>query len=191
MAASFIRCGTIFAARKCREGAHLHHEEAEDEHAGQDRRKAGQDLRDELGRLGKQARGCDSAEEDAGDDAERHRDQRAQPDHHQRADHGVAEAAAPHEAGRRQLGEQVEAQTRPAAHNQQVEHRNERHGGDDCHDPEDQGEDEVLRRARLNQGAAHVGGGAQRECDRGGQAFGDGHDDGALPTTRTASTTRQ
>ena len=48
-------------------------------------------------------------------------------DHNERADQGVADAAAGHAGRRGQFGEQCHAQTLAAANNEHVQHRQQRH----------------------------------------------------------------
>src|SRR5262249_44940870 len=66
-------------------------------------------------------------------DAERDAEGGGEPDHHHRADDGVPEAAARGQRRRRQLAQHREPELLPAAHDEQIEDREQRHEGRNGH----------------------------------------------------------
>src|SRR5262249_5135039 len=89
------------------------------------------------------------------------------PDHADRPEDGVAEASTGLEAGRRQRRERFPADATAAAHQQHVEHREERDAGDDRHDPRAGSEQRALERARLEDGSLEARAGGRRSVDHG------------------------
>src|SRR5262249_4380128 len=82
----------------------------------------------------------DLGQQDGGQDPDRDADAGGHPDHDERAEDGVPEAAADLEAGGRQVDERIPGQPRASAHDQHVQDRDERHAGDEGSHPRPHGE---------------------------------------------------